>query len=211
MRIKPITNLKGVTMKFLTKLFLVVFLLVSISTVQSQTVDEYIKNAEQANNSGNLTQAIKIMKEAVNKNPENALTNSYLGLYTGMAAGITSNYMEAGRLVNESFEFLNKAVSLDSKNPVVRLHRGIMGINIPEFLGKLDLGIKDLQFITELAEQSPGDVPKDIITSAYDYLGRGFEKKKDNEQARSAWQKVIELSPDSEIAKTAKKNIAQIF
>ena len=87
-------------MKSLVRCLVVSAIILSASIGYSQTPDEYIKKAEDYQKSGNLEQAAKVMEEATEKYPENSTACSYLGLYLGMQAGKTQNYMEAGRLID---------------------------------------------------------------------------------------------------------------
>ncbi len=188
----------------------VVMIMFNADIVQGQTLDEYIKKANNFQKSGELDQAINMMSEAVKKYPDNAIAYSYLGLYTGMQAGKTNDFMEAGRLVNTAFEMLDKAVLLDSNNPIPRFHRGLMGVNIPEFLGKLDLGINDLEILIQMAKKSPEKVSKDMLISSYNFLAQGYQKKKESEKAILALQKIIELMPSTDLAKNAEKKIEEL-
>ncbi len=188
----------------------VVMVMFNAVDVQGQTVDEYIKKANNFQNSGELDQAVKTMKEATEKYPNSADAYSYLGLYTGMQAGKTKDFMEAGRLVGTSFEMLDKAVSLDPNNPLPRFHRGLMGVNIPEFLGKLDQGINDLEEFIKIAKESPKKVSKGILISGYNFLAQGYQKKKEREKAILALKKIIELAPAADLAKKAKKKIEEL-
>ena len=197
-------------MKTLVKHLSVLAIIAATSLCRSQTLDGYIKRAKDAETTGNLEQATQIMEEALIRYPDNSNANSYLGLYLGMQAGRTNDFMEAGILVGKSFEMLNKAISLDPNNPLARFHRGLMGVNVPEFLGKLESGIKDLEFLIEMHRQSPNKVSKDILLSAYDLLGQGYQKKKEHQKARLAWEKVIELSPGTNSAEKAEKNIKRL-
>lgn len=185
-------------------------IILSASIGYSQTLDEYIKKTEDYQKSGNLEQAAKVMEEAIEKYPENSTAHSYLGLYLGMQAGETQNYMEAGRLIGLSYQMLDKSVSLDPQNPIALFHRGLMGVHVPEFLGKLEDGIKDLETVIKMHEQSPDKVSEDIIVSAYDLLARGYLKNKEEEKAKLAWGKVIELAPGTSMAENAEKNIEQL-
>jgi len=197
-------------LKYLVRYLIVFILFFGISTAKDQTTDEYIKKAGQLQKSGELDKAIEVMTEAVEKYPQSALAHSYCGLYTGMKAGKTKDYMEAFKFVNDSFQRLDKAVSLDSQNPLIRLHRGIMGVSIPEFLGKLDLGITDLEINVRLSKESPQKVGKDILLATYQYLGQGFQKKKQIKKAIAAWKKIVKIAPGSDQAIIAEQNIKKL-
>ena len=104
-------------MKRLVRCLATMMLICGVNLGQGKVLQGYIKEAEDNQKAGLLTQAIAVMEEAVKAYPDSAIAYSYLGFYTGMVAGQSSDMMEAGRLVNMSFENLDKAVSLDSLNP----------------------------------------------------------------------------------------------
>lgn len=197
-------------MKLFLRFFIIFILIFSSGFLKSQTLDEYIKKAGDFQKSYELDKAVNIMSEAVKKYPKKADAYSYLGLYIGMQAGVTKDFMEAGKKINKSFEMLDKAVLLDPKNPTPRFHRGLMGVNIPEFLGKLDSGINDLEILIKITKESPEKVSKDILISTYNFLAKGYQKKKEKRRAMLAWKKVIELAPGSDLAKKAEENIKKI-
>jgi tetratricopeptide (TPR) repeat protein len=197
-------------MRIFLKGILVLVLVFSYQTGFSQTLDEYIKKAEKFNQADDLEQAATVMEEAIQKYPDNSTAYSYLGLYRGAQAGTTENYMEAGRLVEVGYDMLNKAVALDPNNPIARLNRGILSVNVPPFFGKLDEGIQDLETLVKIYDKSPEKVPTGMLTSAYNFLAQGYQKKEDTQKAIVAWKKVIELAPNSDQSKNAEKNIASL-
>lgn len=197
-------------MKTLVKFAMLLILFLSAQLGFNQTLDEFIQKAEKYNQSGELEQAAKVMEEAINNYPDNSTAYSYLGLYRGMQAGRTQNYMEAGRLVGIAYEMLDKAIAIDPNNPIARFHRGLMSINVPPFLGKLDEGIQDLELLVKMHEKSPQTISTGMISSAYNFIADGYQKKQDNQKAIAALKKVIELAPGTELAKNAEKNISRL-
>jgi tetratricopeptide (TPR) repeat protein len=194
-------------MKTLVCLFVLALSLASIST--AKTVDDYVAEAEQYKDAGELAKAIAIMTEATSSFPDDARGHAYLGLYKGMQAGQTENYMEAGQLVSESFADLNKALEIDPAHLEGHLFRGIMGVSVPEFFGVLDQGIADLEFVTQAYEKTPDEVSQDVGVTAYDKLGDGYIKKRNREMARGAWQRLIEIAPDAPVAEAAREKLAK--
>lgn len=197
-------------MRTFIRLTLVLMLVWLHQTGLSQTLDEFIKQAENENRSGNPAQAAAIMEQALHQFPNHATIYAYLGLYRGIQAGTTQNYAEAGQLIQEAYEKLNKAVELEPNNPIARLNRGILSVNVPQFFGKLDEGIQDLETLLHLEQQSPGKINRDMLAATYQFLAQGYEKKGNSQQAISSWQQVIKLVPQSELAKTAEKHIADL-
>jgi tetratricopeptide (TPR) repeat protein len=196
-------------MKLFGKFFIVVSLMIFAFTTQAKSLKEYIEEAKVNQNSGKIAEAVKIMEKAIEEYPDNSSAYAYLGLYTGMQAGETKDMAKAGELAFKSFGQLDKAVSLDSLNRVARLHRGIMGVSVPEFLGKLDNAVKDLEFIIKIYQKTPEKVSKEILVQTYNFLGEGYEKKGKIDKANIAWKKVIELDPESDLAEKAKKHLTE--
>jgi tetratricopeptide (TPR) repeat protein len=194
-------------MKLSLKCFILVLAMFFAFTNQAKPLEEYIEEAKANQNSGKIAEAMKIMEKAAEEYPDNSSVYSFLGLYTGMQAGETEDMGQAGQLAFKSFGQLDKAVALDSLNPIARLHRGIMGVSVPEFLGKLDGAVKDLEFIIQMHKKNPKNVSKEILVHAYNFLGEGYQKQKKDNEANAAWKKVIELDPKSDLAEQAKKHL----
>jgi tetratricopeptide (TPR) repeat protein len=194
-----------------TAVWLLLLTVVLTSTAaRAKSVEEYIAEAAGLQVSGDLGQAAAIMEEAVAEYPDNPDAYAYLGLYRSMQSGQAAeagDFMGAGGLSQESLAMLNKAIELEPDHTEAHLYRGILGINLPEFMGVLDQGIDDLEFVVTAHEESPDKVPADMAASAYRFLGRGYSKKKQTDRARAAWQKVIELAPESPAAKEAEEAI----
>ena len=178
--------------------------------VAAKGLEEYIGAAEKQRQSGYLQEAIQTMEEAVREFPASAQAHAYLGLYIGIRAGQSNDMAEAMDLVQKAFQVLDKAVSLDPQSLPARLHRGTLGVNVPEFFGKLDQGIDDLEFVIALCEKTPDQIPEEELVRAYDLLAAGYRKRGDLEQARAAWERIIRLAPASEMAKGAEESIRQL-
>ncbi len=198
-------------MQTITKIHVILMLSVLLFRVAAgQSLDEYLKKAADLNQAGDFKQAVQIMEDAVQKFPDNALAYSYLGLYQVMLAGQVGSFIEAGRLVSSASAVLDKAIALDGNNLQVRLNRGLMGVKVPPFLGKLDQGLADLEFIIKVYQSAPDKMPIELAVRAFDLLGEGYSKAKDSVKARSAWEKVIELAPDSPLAANARQNLTTV-
>jgi len=195
------------TMRLLS--WLLTFLLIS-QVILAQTVDEYVAKAESYNRAGKLEQAVQVMEEAIQKYPENSTVYSYLGLYRGMQAGSTKNFMEAGKFIGTAYENLDKAVALDPENPVARFNRGFMGTKVPAFMNKLDSGIEDLETVLKIYQTAPQGTSPELLVRTYNALGDGYFKQGEKEKALAAWEKVIELAPGSAPATEARQNLAKI-
>jgi tetratricopeptide (TPR) repeat protein len=197
-------------MKLLLKYLLTISIMFLAVTYQAKPLKEYLEEAKTNENSGKIEDATNLMELAAKEYPDSSSAYAYLGLYTAMQAGKTKNFIRAGQLIGKSFELLDTAVSLDSFNVIARLHRGIIGIEVPAFLGKLDNATNDLEFIIKVDQKSPNKIPNDLLVKVYNSLGKGYQKQGEKEKANSAWKKVIELDPESSFAEEAKKQVKDI-
>ncbi len=59
----------------------------------AREAQDYIDEASRLQQAGDLTGALEVMKAAVAEHPDDSNVNAYLGLYTGMMAGRTTDYM----------------------------------------------------------------------------------------------------------------------
>lgn len=183
----------------------ILFLLTALSAVAGE-MEGKIEEAEKLANSGDLPGAVALLEKVIAEHPENSDAFAYLGLYTGMSAGQAADYEEAGRLMMLSFEKLDKAVKLDQENPRARLFRGIMGINVPGFLGRLEAGISDLEHAVELYSASTPEAGEGLVTSLT-MLAEGYGKNEDPASQKKTLEKIVEIAPGTEAAEAAKKQI----
>ena len=186
-----------------------ILLIVSLVCCDASAKDigDYISEARALADGRDYAAARALMEEAAAAFPQSADILAYLGLYTGMSSGVASDYMEAGRLAMSSFEILDRAVALDPGNPLPLLFRGIMGVNVPEFLGKLDGGIGDLSRAAGMLEGSGSNGSPETLVTALSNLAVGLAKKKDADGERKALEKILRIAPGSEAAAGAQKRL----
>jgi len=114
---------------------------------QTATPDKSVVEAVRLQKAGDLAKAVEVLEKAAKEHPNRAKVQAYLGLYLDMQAGQTHNLMEAGELVRSAFAHLEKAVALDSSDSDARFFRGMMSVQVPDFFGKLEAGVRDLEFV----------------------------------------------------------------
>jgi tetratricopeptide (TPR) repeat protein len=197
-------------MRFIVCLMLLAIVLTS-TPAAAKELEEYITESTGLQEGGDLKQAVAVMEQAIAEFPDSPDAYAYFGLYRLMQSGEASDagdFMGAGTLSQESVTMLDKAIELDPEHINAHLYRGILGVNMPEFMGMLDRGIEDLVFVVKAHEQAPDEVPADLAATAYRFLGMGYSKKKQKDEAKTAWEKVIELAPETPAAKEAEEGIA---
>jgi tetratricopeptide (TPR) repeat protein len=184
----------------------ILFLLSALSVSAGEAEDK-IAEAEILANSGDHAGAIALLEKVTAEYPENSDAMAYLGLYTGMGAGSAANYEEAGKLMMLSFERLDKAVKLDENNPEAWLFRGLIGINVPGFLGRLDAGISDLEHAVKLYSSSDSPEAVKGHVTALTMLAEGYGKNEDPASQKKALENIVAIAPGTEAAEAAKKQI----
>ena len=177
------------------------------SYADAKDVEGYISEARALADSRDYAAARALMEEAAAAFPQSSEALAYLGLYTGMSSGNAMDYMEAGRLAMSSFEILDRAAALDPRNPLPLLFRGIMGVSVPEFMGRLDGGIGDLTRAVEMLEAPGTNGSPETLVTALSTLAAGFAKKKDTEGERKTLEKIMRIAPGSEAAALAQKRL----
>ncbi len=176
----------------------------------AKAVGEYISEAQALANGGKLAEAIALLQEGTKEHPMSPEIYAHLGLYTGQSAGQTTNYVEAGRLVTESFVLLDKAVEIGPENPTALLYRGIMSVKVPVFFGKLPGGISDLKKVIDISEKTKGVVPPEMLVPAYSMLGEAYEASGDPVEARATYEALIKMAPESDAAKNAQARLTAL-
>jgi tetratricopeptide (TPR) repeat protein len=176
----------------------------------AQTVGEYVHQAEEKSRNGDIEAAITVMEKALEEFPNDPTAHAWLGGYLGRSAGDSDDMMLKATRSGKAFEHLDKAVALDSLHVMARFFRGLMGVMVPAFLGKLDQGIGDLNTVLDIAEAEPKSVPDDIITQTYNVLGTGYSKKGQKDEAKKVWAEVVQRAPDSDMAREAQSQLKKL-
>ena len=137
-------------------------------------------------------EAKKVLKEAINRDQRNV--EAYKWLVLTLREIIAKGYDEKiyadtdyrRNLAFEGYRALDKAVSLAPEDGEIRLLRGIIGVEMPFFVHKLEQGIDDLNRVLK------SDVPDSTKAEALYWLGEAYQKK-----AMSYWIRVVSENPSS--------------
>jgi len=176
-------------MNRIMKMLILALLLFSTIGLSQNEVNDSIKQAEELQKAGKLEEAVTLLETAFRKFPENVDLCSTLGFFKGMQAGKAEDFMEAGQLVNEAFTLLDKSVLTAHDAPLPRFYRGILGVNTPPFLGKLEQAIKDLEHLVALSNDPSHEVSPGILVNGMIYLARGYEKQNQLIKALETYKK----------------------
>jgi tetratricopeptide (TPR) repeat protein len=181
-----------------------------LACARSGAIEKYVEEAAKLAQSGDPAKAVEVMDKAAKQYPRSARAHAYLGLYLGMKAGRASDFAEAGQLVQAAFEHLDRAVALDSLDPDARFSRGLLSVQVPDFFGRLEPGVRDLEFLLRRSEATRRPLAEDRLVTVWSMLGAGYQKLGRMEKAKEAWQKVAELARDETVAAQAKARLSAI-
>lgn len=192
-----------------------VILLTSLVIIQAgeaccKSIEEYIGEAESKQHSGNISEAVRIMQEALREYPDNPALLGYLGGFTGMQAGTafeSGDMNMAGELTTKAFELLDRAVEIDGNNIIALLNRGMMGINVPEFFGRLRQGVDDLEKLMTLRKPDKDGKRDTMYLTELGLLATGYDKLGEQKKAYDLWKKIIDLAPGTPFAEQADQKL----
>ena len=141
-------------------------------------------------------EARKVLKEAIKIDESNAEAYKWLVLTLreiaakGYDEKIYENADYQRDLAFEVYRALDKAVRLAPEDGEIRLLRGIVGVEMPFFVHKLEQGIDDLNRVLQ------SDVSDSTKAEVLHWLGKAYQKK-----AMNYWIKVVSKDPNSEESK----------
>ena len=176
---------------------------------QEKSLDNYLTEYQSLLGEENFREAVDVMKNAVSANQEVAAAHFHLAqAWSALSqqASQSGDYQTAMEAVNGTFEGYKNAVKLDPDNYEYRFNYGMYGINVPSFFGKLDVGVEQLEEALAIAQtSSPQNVPV-----VYRFLGQGYFAQGRIEKAKAAWDAVLTMVPEGELAEGAKAGLAEL-
>ncbi len=189
------------------KILIVLFMVMIISLFgETRTVQEYIEEASQLEKKGQLKEAAEIMERANEIYPEQSEIYAEWGILVGKQAGNAKDFLKAGEFSFQSFQLLDKAITLEPANINARLYRGIMGANVPDFMRKLDQSVQDFNFILEKCQPISNELNMTVLY----YLGIAHEKKGEYEKSLEYFKAVALYGIDSGYSQEARKHIEKL-
>ena len=198
-------------MKKLVTCLIALVIIGSTNFIQAKTLEEYISEGTAYQESNNLDQAIETMKEAVQEYPNNADAYAQLGIFMSEKAQRMHDFSGMMQLAEEAFQMWDKAIFLDPNNVTARFYRGIWGVVIPKFVGRLEIGISDLEYLVNMLEHSIDVETQVQLMYVYQYLATGYQKQGELSEAKLLNEKIIAIAPETEDADNAQKNIDEII
>ena len=145
-----------------------------------------------------INNGIDYLEKMLKIDKENVEGAALMGSIVGWKAGLKP--MQAMFLGPRSTRMLTKAQETDPENPRVELFKAISDYNTPkQFGGDKDRAMAGFEkAITLFESRAPGSElePSWGHTDAYAWLGMAHMEKDQNTEARTAFEKALEIDPD---------------
>ncbi len=183
---------------------------VSWTFLFSQQAEETIEKAQALQNSGAFKEAVDMLSELVDTQPENAEARLALGQAMGAWGGHaaqTGDMTAAMQAITGSFDQMEKAIVLKPAWFEAHFYFGVYGVMVPSFFGQLERGVerleKSLSLITSAAQE-------EYKPAVYRYLGHGYTQQGLTDKARTAFKQVLVHALSGEHADVARAGLDRL-
>lgn len=196
-------------MKRISGLLCVVFLLIA-GLSAAGTLDDQLDKADNLTAAGKLGEAVTLLKQCVQENPESSKAHAKLGVAMGRKSGEdfkSGDMTSAMAEVNQSFSELDKAILLDETNVEARISYGIMGLQVPPFFGKLNPSVEHLEAARKILEMHPAKENEAVRVTVYRWLGEGYKRQGKIREASVTWKIALAITEEGELAEAVKQGL----
>ncbi len=197
------------------KITMILFILCATTLLiaQQKSLEAFIGEAQTLKSEGKFQEAADLLKTALSVYPNASDAHLQYGMACGDLAGHSFEKGDmdmAMQSMNRSFEEMETAIRIDPNSYNAHFYYGIYCVNVPEFFNKMDAGVEHLQKALEMANGQPGGAAPEQAAAIYRFLAMGYEKQKNIEEAKSALNQVLALTPQGEMAETAKYELKKL-
>lgn len=150
--------------------------------------NKYHKTKEQCE------EGLKIVEELYNKYPDDPrieIIYANLFSYLGSCYASKFNYPEAMKYIDKSFSLLDIGAEKYPNNYFVSLVRGINSVSVPNMLGRIDIGLSDLEKLYNMT-----NLPDDTKILTMYYYSKALKKKKNKQLSDKVMKELKEKFPD---------------
>ncbi len=180
------------------------------SVAIAKTIDEYMKQATGLIQDDKYHEATVLMAEATREYPDSSNVWFALGQTIAEQVQFLGVY-QATDMIENMFIVWGKALDLDPQNLNARFNRGAWGVSVPKLYGQLETGIQDLSLVVDAFEYMKDPSLHEQLFRAYQFLAIGYQKIGEYEIARQLWQRLIDKTPESDLAKYARNSLNDIL
>jgi tetratricopeptide (TPR) repeat protein len=109
------------------------------------------------------------------------------------------------KYMRQGCEELDRAIEMDPGNIMVHLIRGINGLGLPEYAGRLSISLED--FIVLLRRPDFQEQTKELKAVIFYYGGVAYKRADDYDRARELFKRAIGVFPGSDYAKRSQEEL----
>lgn len=109
------------------------------------------------------------------------------------------------KYMKQGCEDLDRAIEMDPGNIMVHLIRGINGLGLPDYAGRLSTSLED--FIVLLRRPDFPEQTKELKAVVFYYGGVAHKRADDYDRARELFKRAIAILPDSDYAKRSQEEL----
>ena len=157
--------------------------------------------------SGSSEKSVFYLQKAYELNPDDNETLAFLGSAITMKARDSWNFFTKLSEVNKGTNLLDKAVSREPDNCVIRVVRGNNSLCLPDFLGRKKIAKQDFLKVEQILSRKNNELDSNTIAEVYYQLALIYKNEKDTKNVRSYFEKTIQTSPSSSAAHLAKNEL----
>ena len=159
---------------------------------------------------GAVSTAVKYLEQARAFLPGDAEVLAYFGSARTMVARDSWNPITKLSAVRDGAKLIDTAVARDPDNVTVRLVRVNNSLKLPRFFNRAHYAKTDLQHLLKLSApdgQHAQMFSPAMVAELHFKLGEIYRDDNEEQLARDHWTKALELAPNSEWGREAKKRL----
>jgi tetratricopeptide (TPR) repeat protein len=158
-----------------------------------------------------LPKAQRLLDELGGGNAADPQIVAYTGAATLLQASRSANIFEKSALGHKGMDMEDTAVAEAPNDLEVRFLQGVTFYQLPPFLGRRQKAIDDLTEVARVAEAAAKSGKLDPRAAAADlvYYGKIREENYDAPGAIAAWRSAIQIDPNGQAARDARKHLAE--
>lgn len=160
--------------------------------------------------SGAVDNAVRHLERARTLLSGDAEVLVYLGSARTMVARDSWNPITKVGAVREGTKLIDMTVSKGPDNVTVRFVRANNSLRLPRFFNRAHYAKTDLVHLLKLSAPDGAKVrmfSPEMVAEIHFKLGEVYKDENDEKSARQHWTKAVEIAPDSEWSREAKKRL----
>jgi tetratricopeptide (TPR) repeat protein len=155
-----------------------------------------------------VDKGIRVLNQLLAIDSTNAVAVAYRGALWTMRGRDSWWPPNKLKYMKKGCEELDRAIEMDPGNIMVHLIRGINGLGLPDYAGRLSTSLED--FIVLLRRPDFPEQTKELKAVIFYYGGVAHKRADDYDRARELFKRAIAILPGSEYAKRSQEELSDM-